>query len=466
LMRLFLGRNMLGDPGVACLAEGLKGSTCLQVLCLEENCIGDEGASVLADGLQEPRWGADARASLRSLNLANNAIGDKGAIRLAGCMRANPRLESLDLGRNAIEDAGAAELARGVCACPGLRCLWLDENLIGREGAAAFSRCWIAGAKLEKLDLTKNAFEALCGGRCEADVQSQSRDGNTHRERSRRRREDVPSLQEVISSGMLPATVRGPRSSRPGLAPAPQLLNTTGSTTEPPLAAADSLSNSVQRTGSRPRQELGNTGGFSSSSILRPSSADEVGSRGSGASRSRQRSLGGGPGSTGTGASSRGRSPHGNHALRRTPSPATRPRSSSPPPRTLNQLQQRNQGKHLPSLSSMHRGSGTASRSNSRDHSNPRTLTSAVLVADSKPLGEVQQRLAAKILQEQVVPATLKTWGALREAVHNLDAEVLLTVVLAEQLGPATGEGSRKNLDARSTILHHLRRELGIVPDA
>jgi hypothetical protein len=89
-----------------------------------------------------------------------------------------------------------------------------------------------------------------------------------------------------------------------------------------------------------------------------------------------------------------------------------------------------------------------------------------VLVADAKPLEEVQQRLAAKILQEQVAPSNLKTWGALREAVRNLDAEVLLTVVLAEQLGPAPGQGSRKNLDARSNILHHLRRELGVFPDA
>merc|ERR1712008_235094 len=156
----------------------------------------------------------------------------------------------------------------------------------------------------------------------------------------------------------------------------------------------------------------------------------------------------------GTGASSRGRSPHGNHAMRHTPSPAARPRASSPPPRTLNQLQQRNQGP------------GSASRSNSRDRSNSRPPREAVLVADSRPLGEVQQRLASKILQEQVAPTTLKTWGALREAVHNLDAEVLLTIILAEQLGPAPGEGNRRNLDARSTILHHLRRELGIVPDA
>merc|ERR1712008_329078 len=128
--------------------------------------------------------------------------------------------------------------------------------------------------------------------------------------------------------------------------------------------------------------------------------------------------------------------------------------ASSPPPRTLNQLQQRNQGP------------GSASRSNSRDRSNSRPPREAVLVADSRPLGEVQKRLAAKILQEQVALTTLKTWGALREAVHNLDAEVLLTIILAEQLGPAPGEGNRRNLDARSTILHHLRRELGIVPDA
>jgi len=255
---------------------------------------------------------------------------------------------------------------------------------------------------------------------------------------------------------MLPATVRGPRSSRPGLSAAPQLINTTGLTTRPPVAMSHSHSNTV---GSRPmlspRQEPGSaTGGPPSSSILRPSFPDEASSRGSGASRSRQRNLSAGPGSTGTGASSRGRSSQSNHAMRQTPSPAARPRSSSPHPRTLNQLQQRNQG------------TISASRSNSRDRSNSRSLSSAVLVADSRPLGEVQQRLAAKILQEQVAPTTLKTWGALREAVHNLDAEVLLTVVLAEQLGPAPGEGSRKNLDARSTILHHLRRELGIVPDA
>jgi len=203
-----------------------------------------------------------------------------------------------------------------------------------------------------------------------------------------------------------------------------------------------------------PRREPGSATGSPPSSILRSSFVDEASSRGSGASRSRHRNLSAGVGSTGTGTSSKGRSSQGNHAMRRTPSPAARPRSSSPHPRTLNQLQQRSQG------------TISASRSNSRDRSNSRPLSSAVLVADSRPLGEVQQRLAAKILQEQVAPTTLKTWGALREAVQTLDAEVLLTVVLAEQLGPAPGEGNRKNLDARSTILHHLRRELGIVPDA
>jgi uncharacterized protein (TIGR02996 family) len=87
LRTLRLGRNRLGDTGIARLAEG---GLRLEELDIRENDLTDAAATVIAGG--------GVFAGLRLLEVAGNRVSPVGAVRLAGL----PTLDRLGLAANAL----------------------------------------------------------------------------------------------------------------------------------------------------------------------------------------------------------------------------------------------------------------------------------------------------------------------------------------------------------------------------
>jgi len=102
--RLDLSCNSLGAGAASALSSLLRSpGTLLRDLCLRDNLLGDAGVAILADGLA-------ANASLQRLDLGNNSVSAAGAYALARALTSQRLLTSLSLADNSLtgEDGGAA----------------------------------------------------------------------------------------------------------------------------------------------------------------------------------------------------------------------------------------------------------------------------------------------------------------------------------------------------------------------
>jgi len=149
LATLGLSGNRISDQGISALAEGIKLSSCLQVIGLGANRISDTGAAALADAIMQC-------TSMVNLSLYNNSIGDQGAQALASILPRNERFAALELGYNQIGDTGARALATGVSWSAGLHCLSLNNNEVGDKGATALADALLQSTTLVTLCLDSN----------------------------------------------------------------------------------------------------------------------------------------------------------------------------------------------------------------------------------------------------------------------------------------------------------------------
>ena len=92
------------------------------------------------------RW---VRPIMQQLYLGSNVIGDPGIPSLAAALPRAPRLVHLDLSDNRILDLGATHLAAALGRCCALRVLVLNCNQIGDQGAARMAAA-LAAAALEQ----------------------------------------------------------------------------------------------------------------------------------------------------------------------------------------------------------------------------------------------------------------------------------------------------------------------------
>jgi Ran GTPase-activating protein (RanGAP) involved in mRNA processing and transport len=117
-------KMLITDDGAAVLGQALPHALTLQVLNLRGNHIGPQGFSALVAGIVPD-------AHLRVLDLGDNALGDLGAMRAALW---------LSSGRAPVRE------------------LCLDANIVNDMGVRAIAHALPRAAKLQELNLRKNAF--------------------------------------------------------------------------------------------------------------------------------------------------------------------------------------------------------------------------------------------------------------------------------------------------------------------
>eukprot|EP00929_Paragymnodinium_shiwhaense_P085450 TRINITY_DN45848_c0_g1_i2.p1 TRINITY_DN45848_c0_g1~~TRINITY_DN45848_c0_g1_i2.p1 ORF type:complete len:713 (+),score=118.99 TRINITY_DN45848_c0_g1_i2:75-2213(+) len=115
LLELDLSRNQLGPKGAAALAKALRHpQLSLQRLYLDVNRLRDAGAQVLGEALLQAAQSAGGSEEGIALHLASNLIGDSGLAALAEALGAGDRIAGLHLELNKISGQGAEMLASAV----------------------------------------------------------------------------------------------------------------------------------------------------------------------------------------------------------------------------------------------------------------------------------------------------------------------------------------------------------------
>mmetsp|Transcript_13182 Transcript_13182/g.24440 ORF Transcript_13182/g.24440 Transcript_13182/m.24440 type:complete len:442 (-) Transcript_13182:2-1327(-) len=158
LESLALGRNSIGDQGIAALASGLKSATSLRVMKLESNDIGVEGCVALGRALA----GAGPRETKLELVLNGNAFGSEGLealVREAETKHTGCHVGSLSLVDCEIGDEGAKALGLAIAVANGcfahLHELKLGNNKI-TDASFLVSGISKENSKLVRIGLERN----------------------------------------------------------------------------------------------------------------------------------------------------------------------------------------------------------------------------------------------------------------------------------------------------------------------
>jgi Ran GTPase-activating protein (RanGAP) involved in mRNA processing and transport len=128
LLSLSLSCNIMGDSGVAAIAEALKVNSILRILDLGYNEVGDSGAAAIAEALK-------VNSSLQKLGLYYNRIGDSGAAAIAEALKVNSTLNELSLPGNEIGNSGVVPIAEALTLNSSLQ--KLDLGFFGNASVAA-----------------------------------------------------------------------------------------------------------------------------------------------------------------------------------------------------------------------------------------------------------------------------------------------------------------------------------------
>jgi Ran GTPase-activating protein (RanGAP) involved in mRNA processing and transport len=167
LAALDLGRNNIGDVGVAALCEALKVNSTLTELGLGHNSFGEEGAKAVGDALT-------TNATLKELDLINNAFGDDGAHAILHALshyNTSTYIVLLEHIDNAFNLEVCKEFfALGVANRAGIRLLIAESETdlsskgIGAEGAEAIAKDLAHNTKVMVLILSLNV---ICDRGCQ-----------------------------------------------------------------------------------------------------------------------------------------------------------------------------------------------------------------------------------------------------------------------------------------------------------
>ena len=201
LTQLQLGGNALGDAGAAGVMEGLRlcPASALTSLDLGTNRLTARAAATISGAISDAILDASSGASsgtssgaslpratgcrLRSLGLASNSLGVEGARALGVGLAGRATLTSIDLADNQMRDEGMLCLGKALLESPtehsrlcALRCdafvleegstsLSLTHKSLGRAAATLLAGIARRHARLTMLDLTRAYIGDEAGGR-------------------------------------------------------------------------------------------------------------------------------------------------------------------------------------------------------------------------------------------------------------------------------------------------------------
>ncbi|PWA16586.1 hypothetical protein CCH79_00004461 [Gambusia affinis] len=151
LLELHLSSNQLnGYQDAMQLGELLRYNNTLQTLELSDNVLGDPGLEELCDGLSRQTKG------LKVLILKNNQITERGMNHLAKTLPGLKILEVLDLGDNHLGNEGIQVIREPLMVNSSLLHLGLAQSNITCEGAVALAEFLAESRLIQRLDLHQN----------------------------------------------------------------------------------------------------------------------------------------------------------------------------------------------------------------------------------------------------------------------------------------------------------------------
>lgn len=143
VLSVLFPNTLLGDAGVALLAEAMRGNSSITNLNLEECGVGDAGVKALTQALA-----ANKKAALVSLNLSHNTIGEMGSQSLSTYLEASHTLTRLDLGYSHLGASSALSLSKALPKAH-LTHLFLPGNDFHDDGASKLATGLSANTKLQ-----------------------------------------------------------------------------------------------------------------------------------------------------------------------------------------------------------------------------------------------------------------------------------------------------------------------------
>ena len=149
LIKLFLSRYGISDPGATSIAEAIKVNKTLTDLSLAFSDICDVGATSIAEAIK-------INTTLTDLDLSGNIISDAGATSIAEAIKVNKTLANFNLSKNSICDASATSIAEAIKVNKTLTNLDLSCNSIGDAGATSIAEAIKVNKTLTDLDLSDN----------------------------------------------------------------------------------------------------------------------------------------------------------------------------------------------------------------------------------------------------------------------------------------------------------------------
>ena len=140
---LSLENNQICSDGVVELVAGLKYLSQLELLALSGNAVGVEGSRALKDWLscenQESTSSMNRSLTFlyhfKEIRLTDCCMGPDGALQLGEGLRFCVNLQNIFLEKNQIGSSGATGLIEKVKSCGKLHCVRLDDNEIDSNGA-------------------------------------------------------------------------------------------------------------------------------------------------------------------------------------------------------------------------------------------------------------------------------------------------------------------------------------------
>ena len=144
--KLNLGRNKIGDKGIAKIANTLRTNTTISGLYVFHCDISDIGVQSLAEAIA-----ANGSIRLEELNISHNNIGDIGIAHIATALQMNTTIKSFGMVCGEISDKGAESIAKALAVSMSLKHLNFSDGIISDTGAAHISTALRINNSLELL---------------------------------------------------------------------------------------------------------------------------------------------------------------------------------------------------------------------------------------------------------------------------------------------------------------------------
>ena len=146
VLSVLFPNTLLGDAGVAMLADAMRGNSSITNLNLEQCGVGDAGVTALSQALAENK-----KVALTSLNLSHNLISELGSQSLAIYLEISQTLTRLDLGYSHLGSASAPFISQALRHSH-VTHLLLPGNDFQDEGAFKFASALTTNTNLQVLN--------------------------------------------------------------------------------------------------------------------------------------------------------------------------------------------------------------------------------------------------------------------------------------------------------------------------